>query len=120
MVMANDSTRFMKSSAVSDVFIVLFTFLAHLDWLYIAKVIAIAKCSSFALPLHACSSPVVEYFTLPTPNFVQFEQCTSYQRSRRILSRRQHAPNKRSALNSDERLITRFYSIFEVLCRHNK
>ena len=29
MAMVNDSTNFMKSSAVSDVFIVLFTFLAR-------------------------------------------------------------------------------------------
>ena len=38
MAMANDSTDSVRSSAISDVFIVLFTFLAHL---LLAKVISI-------------------------------------------------------------------------------
>ena len=46
----------------------------------------------------------------PLQTFVQLEQCASYQGSRRILSRRQHAPNKRYALNNNVHLITRFYS----------
>jgi len=45
----------------------------------------------------------------PLQTFVQFEQCASYQGSRWILSRRQHAPNKQCALNNDVHLITRFY-----------
>ena len=40
------------------------------------KVIPIAKWSSFAL--HACSSPVVEYFASPVQTFVQLERCASY------------------------------------------
>ena len=43
--------------------------------------------------------------------FSHFQQCTSYQGSRQILSRRQYAPNKLCALNNDVRLITRFYGI---------
>ena len=38
-------------------------------------------------------------------------QCASYQGSRRILSRRQYAPNKRCALNNNVCLITRFYGM---------
>ena len=66
MAMANDSTNFIKSSAVSDIFTVLFTFLTRFRSV-IAKVIPIVKWSSFAL--HACSSPFVEYFASSTPSF---------------------------------------------------
>ena len=43
-----ESSNFMNSSTMSDVFMVLFTFLARF-WLAIVKVIPIAKLSSFAL-----------------------------------------------------------------------
>ena len=103
MALANDSTNFMKSSAVSDVFIVLLTFLARF-WLAIAKVIPIAKWLSFAL--RACH--LWNISPRPLQTVVQLEQCTFYQGSRCILSRRQHAPNKQCALNND---VTRFYGI---------
>ena len=72
------------------------------------KVISIAKWSSFTL--HACSDLVQLLNISPHPLqiFVQLEQCASYRGSRRILSRRQHVPNKQCALNNDVHLITWF------------
>ena len=52
MTMVNDSTNSMGSSGMFDVYIVLFTFLAHFGYL---------QWSSFTLPSRACS--YVEYFT---------------------------------------------------------
>ena len=67
MAMASDSTNnSMRSSAMSDVFIALFTFLVHV-WLVICKSDPrwlFAKWSSFALLSCACSN-----FASPTPNF---------------------------------------------------
>ena len=57
----------MRSSAMSDVYIVLFTLLVHF-WLVICKSDPhwlFAKRPSFVLPL---TCPLVEYFTSPTPN----------------------------------------------------
>ena len=91
MAMANDSTNSMGSSAMFDVYIIRFKFLAHF-WLF-------AKWSSFALPSHACSN--VEYL---------LKQCAIYWGSRQSLSRRQYAPNKLCGLNNNVCLITRLYS----------
>ena len=76
---------------------------------YISSALLIGYCKNDILVRTACLRPVVEYFASPTLTFVQLEQCASYRGSRRILSRRQHAPNKQCALNNDVRLITRFY-----------
>ena len=104
----------MRSSTMSDVFIVLFTFLAHLwlaictsdpDWLF-------AKWSWFTPPSRACSNlSTCRIFRLAHSKFLfnYIEQCDFYWRSRQILSRRQHAPNKHCALNNNMCLITRFY-----------
>ena len=57
-VMVNDSTIFMRSSAMSDVYVVLFTFLAHF-WLVVCESDPhwlFAKWLSFSLPSHACSN----------------------------------------------------------------
>ena len=68
MSMANDSTNSMKSSAMSDVFIVLFTFLV-----YFAKVILIGYLQSdphsYYFHMLALTCPLGKYFTSPTPNF---------------------------------------------------
>ena len=96
------------SSAVSDVFIVLFTFPVCF-WLAIAKVIPLQSdlCSHCVLAL-------VQLWNIsprPLQTFVQLEQCASYRGSRWILSGRQYAPNKQCALNNNVHLITRFYGI---------
>ena len=66
MAMANDSTNSVRSSGMSDVFIVLFTFLAHL---LLVKVISIGYLRSdprsHYLRVLACS-PLVEYFASST------------------------------------------------------
>ena len=65
MALANES---MRSSAIFNVFIFLFTFLAHF-WFVICKSDPhwlFAKWSLFAFVL---TCPLVEYFTSPTPNF---------------------------------------------------
>ena len=67
--MANDSTDSMRSSAMSDVFILLFTFLAHFS---LANVIHIGYLQSDTRSHYLCMlacSPLVEYFASPTPNF---------------------------------------------------
>ena len=55
MAVTNDSTNSVRGSAMSDAFIVLFTFLAHF-WMVICKSWVFAKWSSFALPSRACSN----------------------------------------------------------------
>ena len=64
MAMANDSTDSVRCSAMSDVFIVLFTFLAHL---LLTKVMSIGYLRSDPSHALACS-PLVEYFASPTQN----------------------------------------------------
>ena len=87
--------------------IVIFTFLVHL-WLVICK----SGPRSHYLCVLALTSPLVEYFASPTPNFCSIRTVRFLLRVyRRIWSRRQHAPNKRCALNNDVRLITWFYGI---------
>ena len=71
----------------------------------------------FALPSCACSN----LSTCGIFHFAHFkflEQCASCQGSRQILSRRQHVPKKRCALNNYVCLITRFYStvLFQIKC----
>ena len=112
MAMAN---YFMKSSVVSDVFIVIFTSLAHFR-LVIAKVIPIAGQHCKVILVHttfACLHALVQLWNIshrPLQIFVQLEQCAPYQVSRWILSR-QHVPNKQCALDNNVRLITRFYGM---------
>ena len=86
MAMAKDSTNSMRSSAMSNVFIVLFTFLAQSN-----------PCSHYIGVLALTISP------RPLQMFLQ---CTSYWESRQILSRRQHA------LNNNVCLITWFYGTY--------
>ena len=66
--MVNDSTNSMRSRAMSDVFIVLSTFLAHF-W---SKVIPIGYLQSdprsYCLCMLAVTCPLVEYFASPIPN----------------------------------------------------
>ena len=68
MVMVNDSTDSVRNNGMYDVFIVLFTLLAHL---LLAKVISIGYLQSdprlHYLRVLACS-PLVEYFASPTQN----------------------------------------------------
>ena len=118
--MGNDSTR---SSAMSDVFVVLFTFLAHF-WLFIRKSdlhwlfasdsrshlvsqVRLSRvrvwpvrlvCTTFECLLHLIS-------LRPLQIFVYLEQCAFYRGS---LLRRQYAANKLCTLNNDVCLITRF------------
>ena len=96
-------TNSIRSSAMSDVFIVLFIFLAHFS-LVICK-------SDPHLHYSACLLQLVHLQFCLTHSIFSFklEQCASYRGSRHILSRRQHAPNKRCVLNNDVRLITWFY-----------
>ena len=96
MAMAN------ASSAMSDVFTVLFTFLVHF-WLVIYKVILIHTTFTCLLQL------------LSTCGIFRLAHSTFSRAVRFLLSRRQHAPNKRCALNNDVRLITQFYSIYIVI-----
>ena len=98
----SDGERF-NHSAMSAVFIVLFTFLA-LFRLVICKIGCLqSDPHSHYLSMLALTCPLVEYFASHTPNL---EQCASYRGSRQILSRRPYAPNKLCALNNDVRLIT--------------
>ena len=73
MAMANDSTNCMRSSAMSDIFIVLSTFLAHFWLLVIYKSDPhwlFAKWSLFELPSHACPNLFTyEIFCLAHSNF---------------------------------------------------
>ena len=84
--------EFYKKQCHSDVYIVLFAFPAHF-WLVICK-----------------SDPCLYYLCVPALT------CPL------ILSRTQHAPNKRCALNNNVHLITRFYGIhiFARLVVQNK
>ena len=100
MAMVNASS--MRSSAMSDVFTVLFTFLVHF-WLVIYKVILVHTTFTCLLQL------------LSTCGIFRLAHSTFSRAVRFLLSRRQHAPNKRCALNNDVRLITRFYSIYIVI-----
>ena len=114
MAMANHSTNSVRSSAISDVFIVIFTFLAHL---LLTKVISIGYLQSDPRSHYLCMlacSPLVEYFTSPTQNFRLIRAVRFLSRVKQILSIRQHVPNKRCVLNNDVRLITRFYGIHVV------
>ena len=100
--------QFCKKQCHVWCFIVLFTFLVHF-WMLICKS---DPCSHYLCVL-ALTCPLVENFrTLQI--FVWLEQCTSYWGPRQILSRGQHAPNKRCALNNDVRLATRFYGSFSL------
>ena len=65
--------------------------------------------SSQSDPCSHCMLALVQLWNIsprPLQTFVQLEQCASYQGSRWIFSRRQHAPNKQYVLNNDVRLIT--------------
>ena len=79
-----------RSSAMSDVFIVLFISLPHF-WF-------ICKSDPRSHYLRVLALLVIS--PRPLQIFVKLEQCASYQGSRQILSRRQHAPNKWCALNN--------------------
>ena len=87
-----------------------FHILAHF-WLVICKLILVR--TTFAC-LAGLTCPLV-ISPRPLQILVYLEQCASYRGSRQILSRRQHAPNKRCALNNGVRLITRFYGKQQVM-----
>ena len=75
MAMVNDSPNSIRSSAMSDVFIVLFTFLCTSDWL-LAQVNERMPIGFLQSDPHwhylcvlALTCPLVEYFASPTPSF---------------------------------------------------
>ena len=80
-----------RSSAMSDVFIILFISLPHF-W-FICK---IDPCLHYlrVLALLVVSPRLLQIF-------IQLEQCASYRKSRQILSRRHRVPNKRCVLHNE-------------------
>ena len=86
------------------------------DWLFakdiplvICKVILVRTTFGFAC---TCLLHLRKYFAAPTSNFLLNQSSALLiEGSRWILSRRQYAPNKPCALNSEVHLTTRFYGI---------
>ena len=94
MAMANDSTNSMGSSGMFDVYIVLFTFLAHF-WLF-----AVILVHTTFTCLLLCGILHNKFHLIRTMHFL-LSVLTEFQR--------QYAPNKQCALNNNVHLITRFY-----------
>ena len=104
MVMANDSTNFMKA-------------VPCLVFFHISSGLLIGYCKSNpqCKVILVCTACLLKsscgLFRLAHSNFRSIRAVRFYRGSRWILSRRQHAPNKQCALINDVHLITRFYGI---------